>query len=145
MISDIKQIIEDIGLTYYRSLNLKDLSQIAITNKIDTIGVLAGTINIDGTVTESTGSILEMWDVTILFLVLSPSIDATAEQIDNLLDPLYLKAHEFLNLIVETFPMAYFLEDYTLNSTEAINITTEVMAGWELNLKIPIKKMLCSS
>lgn len=145
MIETIKQIIEGIGLTYFRSNNTSDLSQIATVNKMENIGVLAGMFDIDASVSQTTGSILEKWDVTVLFLTLSPGLDATAEQIDTAIAPLYDKAHEFLSQVTNTFPMTHLLEDYTLNSSDGINITTEVLIGWELKLQIPIQKMLCST
>lgn len=143
MIEKIKTIIEAIGLTYYRALNTKDLNELAITNKMEDIGVLAGLIDINATFQEASNKSVEMWDITILFLTLAPALDARAEQIDFSLDKLYRDAHKFLALFQEGIPSGFYLEGYTLEGTDAVNITTEVLIGWELKLSAPEIVNIC--
>ena len=143
MIEQIKQIIEDIGLTYFRSINTKDLNEQAVKNSMTDIGVLAGLIEIDATFQEETFKSVEQWDFTILFLTLAPDIDSPAEQIDDKLSALYVKAHEFLGAFHEILPPSYYLEDYVLTSTDSVNITTEVLIGWELKLSAPFVVNIC--
>ena len=143
MINAIKTIIESLGLSYFRSINTKDLNEQAIKNSMENIGVLAGLIDIDATFQEASNKAVEQWEFTILFLTLAPNIDTPAEQIDTILGGLYDKAHEFLALFQEELPSGYYLEGYELNSTDAINITNEVLIGWELKLSAPFIANIC--
>ncbi len=143
MIDQIKAIIEGIGLTYFRSINTKDLNEQAVKNSMTDIGVLAGLIEIDATIQEETFISVEQWEFTILFLTLAPNIDTPAEQIDTALDALLIKAHEFLAAYGEVLPSGYFLEGYELSSTDSVNITNEVLIGWELKLTAPFLENLC--
>ena len=143
MINTIKIIIESLGLSYFRSINTKDLNEQAIKNSMENIGVLAGLIDIDATFQEASNKAVEQWEFTILFLTLAPNIDTPAEQIDTILGGLYDKAHEFLAEFQEVLPSGYYLEGYELNSTDAINITNEVLIGWELKLSAPFIANIC--
>ena len=143
MIDVIKTIIESLGLSYFRSINTKDLNEQAIKNSMANIGVLAGLIDIDATFQEASNKAVEQWEFTVLFLTLAPNIDTPAEQIDTILGGLYDKAHEFLALFQEELPSGYYLEGYELNSTDAINITNEVLIGWELKLSAPFIANIC--
>ena len=143
MIEQIKQVIEAIGLTYFRALNPQDLNEQAVKNSMTNIGVLAGLIEIEATFQEASNKAVEQWDFTIMFLTLSPNIDAPAEQIDALLGDLYDKAHEFLGLYQAELPSGYYLEGYTLESTDSVNITNEVLIGWELKLQAPFIANIC--
>ena len=143
MIEQIKAIIESIGLTYFRSINPKDLNEQAVKKSMTDIGVLAGLIEINATFNEETYQAVELWDFTILFLTLAPNIDTPAEEIDTALDALLIKAHEFLSEFQDIIPASYFLEGYTLTSTDSVNITTEVLIGWELKLTAPFIENLC--
>ena len=143
MIEAIKTIIESIGLTYFRAINTKDLNEQAIKNSMQNIGVMAGLIEIDATFQEASNKSVELWDFTILFLTLAPNIDTPAEDIDAILGGLYDKAHEFLALFQEELPSGYYLEGYELNSTDSINITNEVLIGWELKLSAPFIANIC--
>ena len=143
MIETIKNIILALGIDYYRALDTNDLSQQVLINKINTIGVHAGSIEIDASFSPSTYNSIELWDVRILFLVLAPQIDTPAEEIDALLDPLYELAHDFIGALTKELPSAHFLEGYELKSTDSVNITSEVLIGWELTLKAPWRVSIC--
>jgi len=143
MLNEVKTIIEGIGLTYYRALDTKDLNEIAINNNMLDIGVLAGLIEIEAELSENSNQSLEVWSYSVLFLTLSPNIDATATQIDVKLEALLAKVHDFLSEIQNTLPPGHYLDEYSIKSTDAINITTEVLIGWELKLSIPHLQNLC--
>lgn len=143
MIEQIKTIIEAIGLTYFRSINTKDLNEQAVKNSMTDIGVLAGLINIEATFQEASNKSVELWEFSIMFLTLAPSFDSRASQIDDSLGILYDKAHEFLALFQEDLPSGYYLEGYNLDSTDAVNITSAVLIGWELKISAPYIANIC--
>ena len=143
MIEQIKTIIEAIGLGYFRSINPEDLNEQAVKNSMANIGVHAGLIEITAEFQEASNKAIEQWEVTILFLTLAPNIDTPAEEIDTYLQTLYDKAHEFLALFQEELPSGFYLEGYELNSTDSVNITTEVLIGWELKLTAPFVANIC--
>ena len=143
MIDQIKTVIEAIGLSYFRALNPQDLNEQAIKNSMQNIGVLAGLIDINATFQEASNKAVEQWEFTIMFLTLAPNIDSPAEEIDALLGGLYDKAHEFLALYQEVLPSGYYLEGYELESTDSINITNEVLIGWELKISAPYIANIC--
>lgn len=143
MINQIKTIIESLGLTYFRSINTKDLNEQAVKNSMTDIGVLAGLIQMEATFQEASNKAIEQWEFTVLFLTLAPEIDTPAEQIDSILEGLYDKAHEFLAQFQEVIAPGHFLEGYELNSTDSVNITNEVLIGWELKLSAPFSVNIC--
>lgn len=143
MVESIKQAIEATGLTYIRALNPQDLNETVTGLGVTELGVLTGLIEIDADFKEETYQAVELWDFEIMFLSLSPSMDARGEAIDAALDSLYQKAHEFLSIFQETLPSGYFLENYSLNSTDSVNITTEVLIGWTLSLQAPKAVNIC--
>lgn len=143
MIDQIKTIIEAIGLSYFRAINPKDLNEQAIKNSMINIGVLAGLIEIDATFQDASNKSEELWDFNIMFLTIAPNIDTPAEEIDSILQGLYDKAHEFLAEFQAVLPSGYYLEGYKLDSTDSVNITTEVLIGWELKLQAPFIANIC--
>lgn len=143
MIEIIKTIIEGMGLAYFRSINPKDLNEQAIRASMLDIGVHAGLIEIAATFQEASNKAIEQWEISVLFLTLAPDIDTPAEEIDATLEGLYNRAHEFLALYQEQLPSGFYLEGYELNSTNSVNITTEVLIGWELKLTAPFVANIC--
>jgi len=145
MINEIKAIIESLGLQYIRAINNNDLSERAITLEVNQLGVLAGLISIDAELSENSNRALETWEITVLFLELSPGIDTPGEEIDLALDRLYLIAIEFLKSLQNITPNGYFLESYSLESTDSVNISSEVLIGWELKVNVPRTVQICPS
>jgi hypothetical protein len=145
MINEIKTIIESLGLQYVRAINTKDLGERAINLQVDQLGVLAGLISIDAELNELNDRSLETWEITILFLELSPGLDAPGEEIDASLEVLYQKAIEFISELQKITPNGYWLEGYSLESTDSVNITSEILIGWELKISVPRTIQICQS
>jgi hypothetical protein len=137
----IKQIIEDQGLLYFRTVNINDLNERVGTKDVSQgIGVYSSLPEIELTTYAQSNNILMMYDITVFYLKLNNETDDLGEDIDIILNDLYPSASQFYDRLVASGIVAtgQFIDGYTMKATDTLKITKEVLTGWQIELAIPI-------
>ena len=140
--NELKAIAAELNLLYVRAIDTNDLNQRLQGIKIDKpILVYANldSVDIDNDLTNHEVS---KFSVTIYVLDIHKSADPTAEQIDELLAPLYQQINFVYDLLTRAvfIDQARDIERQTLQSSETVELTDENLGGWEMVLTIPIAR-----
>lgn len=139
--STIKQIIEDQGYLYFRSVNINDLNeQVGNINISQGIGVYSSLPVINNRTFNNSNNILMEYEIEVYYLKLNIETDDLGKDIDIILNDLYPDAQQFYDRLRQSGIVATgsFIDDYQLAATETLKMTKEVLTGWQINLTIPI-------
>ena len=137
----IKQIVEDLGLIYIRSININDLNQQVGEDDIEQgVGVYSNLPEITNQTFGSTNAVLMQYSIEVFFLKLNAETDDKGEAVDNILNELYPKAQSFYDLFknAEFVAKSNFIDSYDLDAVDTLKMTKEVLTGWRLRFDVPI-------
>lgn len=139
--STLKQIIEEQGLLYFRTINIADLNeQVGNIDVSQGIGVYASLPVIDFTTYNQNSSVLMEYQIEVFYLQLNQNTDDKGVDVDVILDALYTPASQLYDLIKQSGIVAAgnFIDGYSLESTDTLKMTKEVLTGWKVSMTIPI-------
>ena len=137
----IKQIVEDLGLIYIRSVNINDLNQQVGEDDISNgVGVYSNLPEIKNNTFGSTNAVLMEYSVEVFFLKLNNETDDKGEAVDVILDDLQPTAQAFFDRFKKSdfIAKSNFIENYELNAVDTLKMTKEVLTGWRLRFDVPI-------
>ena len=140
----LQAIAQELGLIYLRALNITDLNQLLQSTAI-TSPLLVLTNVPEGTQPPVTSNFnFAFYRTTILVLDKNATPDPKPEEIDNLLDSLLVQVGYIQDLLDKSniITPSEVVEFISLNSTDSIELTDEVISGWELVINIPINRSL---
>ena len=140
----LQEIANELDLIYVRAINVNDLNQIVQDVKVDRpLLVYANMSPIDFDTVLTNYEIARI-ETTILVIDLHKTADPTAGQIDELLAPLLTKINFVYDLLTrsEIVASAADVERESLKSADSIEMTDEVLGGYEMVLTIPIARQL---
>jgi hypothetical protein len=146
----LKEIIEDQGLLYFRTININDLNQQVGTKDVSQgIGVYSSLPEIDYNTFGASSNVLMNYNIEVYYLKLNYNTDDKGEEIDVLLDELQPMAEQLLDRLQKSGIVAsgQYIDGYSLNATESLKMTKEVLTGWSVTMTIPMWRndFYCSS
>ena len=139
--SALKEIIESQGFLYFRTININDLNQqVGTKNVSQGIGVYSSLPEIDYTTFGASSSVLMNYQIEVYYLKLNQETDDKGEDVDVILDELQPFAEELLERIKQSGIVAsgQFIDGYSLNATESLKMTKEVLTGWSVTMTVPM-------
>ena len=142
--NELKAIAAELDLIYIRAIDVNDLNQRLQNINIDKpVLVYSGLAPVEFD-DDLTAYEIAKIETTIYVLDIHKTADPTAEQIDELLAPLYILTNYVYDLLTRSAlvaPAADVQRD-SLQSSETVELTDENLGGWELVLTIPIARDL---
>ena len=142
--NELKAIAAELDLIYVRAIDVNDLNQRLQNITIDKpVLVYSGLSTIDFDADLTTYEIAKI-ETTIYVLDIHKSADPTADQIDELLAPLYILINYVYDLLTRSdlVAPASDIERESLQSSETVELTDENLGGYEMVLTIPIARDL---
>lgn len=136
----LEQIAADLGLIYIRAININDLNQAIGAVKIDRPLLVYADLAEVQKPEILTNFTYYNTSVKIYILNINKTPDATARQIDDLLQPLFetaLTVTDAVQKSVLTYSGADVIQD-NLTAADSIELTDDVLSGWELMLTVPM-------
>ena len=139
--SEIKTIIESLGLIYLRCVNINDLNeQVGETSLLPGAGIYANVPSISNETYATNANVLMTYSIEIYFLRLNEYPDDNGEQIDLILDATKQNAEDFIDVMKKSalIKSPNFIETYELDAVETIKMSKEVLSGFQLSFDLPI-------
>lgn len=138
--NNIQTIIESLGSTYVRSLNINDLNQQVLNINLSTgsIGVLANIPDSSYVKLGMTKTQQVTYSLTVYFLQLNSGADDTGSQVDAILDTTRGLAESFLDRLYRLDPYNNIAQpdEYTINGVDTVKIADDVLSGVQLDFQI---------
>ena len=127
--------------TYLRSIHLQEanyqLPKIALGTK--PVGINANLPEITFNPSPGSTNVTYEYPIDVFFLEKQPKLDDTGEEIDLILDRMFLLANEFFDrmqpLEGSGLPL---IDDYTLEAI--MTLTDEVLAGYRIQFNLPDRR-----
>ena len=139
--STIKQIIEDQGLSYFRSVNINDLNQqVGETDVLNGLVVYTSLPEVNNETFGTSATVIMNYDIEVYYLKLNTEVDDKGEAVDIILDELKPLVDEFFDKIKKAPIIALnnYITSYRCTGVDTLKMTKEVLTGWRVQMTLPI-------